>query len=443
MRTRLASWRKQRSRTANFPLQSRWFWSRFYFAMALGLLAGSMAAAQQAGGSTELPGQPFFVKKTWVIGGAGDWGYLALDAKARQLFIAHSKSVQVVDLDTGKLAGEIGGFTQAYAIVLDEAGQLGYASDSQAGNVKVFDRRTFAIVSTIPTPVEPRDMAFEPQTGLLFTVGNLPVANPVRRGMTPPNPQERAGFPCGMANRYPFAPRPESLIAAIDMERRTVVATIQVCGVFGAIGTDDEGTVSVIQQSSRAIVQFDAHELQNLAGKPPANAERTLVVDWRPKQRGDPPSPLRPRRILIGGDCQEPRGLAVDGVHGRLFVGCGNKKLAVLNAGTGGLVTSLPIGAGVDSVSYDAARGLIYAASGAGAGSLTVIRRHVTDSYAVIQTLPTLPNARTMAIDRATGNVELVTALNGAKLGTPPFNGIGTLQIERVDATFQVLVVGN
>lgn len=409
-------------------------------ALFLGLLACWMAAAQQAGTSAELPGQPFFHQKTWFIGGSGDWGYLALDADARQLFIAHSKSVQVVDLDTGKLAGAIGGFSQAYAIALDPAGEFGYATDSRDDSVKIFDRSTFSIVAAIPTPVAPRGLTFEPRTGLLFAVGSLPVTNPSRRNAAPRTAQERAGFPCGAASEYPYAPLPESVIAAIDVEQRRLLATIEVCGTYGAIRSDGAGAVFAVEQGSRSILQLDAQGLQDLGGKEAAAG--SLHLDWRRPQQSEISSPLQPKRILIDGGCREPRGLAVDGAHARLFVACGNMRLAVLNSGTGGLVTTVPIGAGVGSVDYDDTRGLIYAASGAGAGSLTVIRRHVTDSYAAIQTLPTLPNARTMAIDRSTGEVLLVTSLNGAKLGTPPFNGIGTLQTERMDATLQVLVVG-
>jgi DNA-binding beta-propeller fold protein YncE len=127
----------------------------------------------------------------------------------------------------------------------------------------------------------------------------------------------------------------------------------------------------------------------------------------------------------------------------RLFVACGNQILEVLDAESGRAVATLTVGPGADSVAYDAGRQLIYTANGGGYGSVTVIRQHVTDSYAVIQNVPTMQQARTMAIDPATGELYLVTTLYGAKLDHPPLNGIGTLKVDAVDGTFQVLVIGN
>jgi hypothetical protein len=94
-------------------------------------------------------------------------------------------------------------------------------------------------------------------------------------------------------------------------------------------------------------------------------------------------------------------------------------------------------------MAYDAGRELLFTANGGGYGSVSIIRRHVTDTYSVIQNLPTLQQARTLAVDSSTGDVYLVTTLYGAKLDHPPVNGIGTLKLNPVDGSFQVLVVGN
>src|SRR5262252_4216339 len=88
----------------------------------LSLLAGACATVvtQTAPipSANELPGRPFAIKKTWVIGGAGNWDYLTLDPAARQLFIAHQTRVQVVDIDSGAVAGVVAGFTEAHAVAL-------------------------------------------------------------------------------------------------------------------------------------------------------------------------------------------------------------------------------------------------------------------------------------------------------------------------------------
>ncbi len=149
------------------------------------------------------------------------------------------------------------------------------------------------------------------------------------------------------------------------------------------------------------------------------------------------------RFIPLGSDCNGPRSLAVDSRDQRLFTACDNMVLVVTNADSGGHVASLPIGPGADATGYDPDRRLIFTANGGGDGSLTVIRQDVTDTYSVIQNLPTRKQARTLAVDPSSGDVYLVTVLEAAEAGPPPMNGIGTLRVQAIDSTFQVLVVGH
>jgi hypothetical protein len=74
-------------------------------------------------------------------------------------------------------------------------------------------------------------------------------------------------------------------------------------------------------------------------------------------------------------------------------------------------------------------------------GSITVIRQDVTDTYAVIQILPTRQRARTLAVNPATGEVYLVTDLLGMPLDKP--GAIGTLHTPQANGSFQVLVIAH
>src|SRR3569833_885998 len=56
---------------------------------------------------TATPAHPFFITKTWVIGGVGDWDYLTMDAATREFFIALGPRVQAVDVDSGTVAGSV------------------------------------------------------------------------------------------------------------------------------------------------------------------------------------------------------------------------------------------------------------------------------------------------------------------------------------------------
>jgi DNA-binding beta-propeller fold protein YncE len=149
----------------------------------------------------------------------------------------------------------------------------------------------------------------------------------------------------------------------------------------------------------------------------------------------------------LGSGCVSPRGLAVDADHLRLFAACENRRMEVLNTGTGEVVATLPIGAGTDAVGYDSERGLIYTSNGAGLGSVTIIRQDVADSYNVIQELPTKQRARTLAVNPTNGEVYLVTNLEGFDLNKKgagdSAHALPVVQAEAVKGTFQVLVVGN
>jgi DNA-binding beta-propeller fold protein YncE len=109
-----------------------------------------------------------------------------------------------------------------------------------------------------------------------------------------------------------------------------------------------------------------------------------------------------------------PSGMAIDAAHHRLFIGCHNKLMAVMNADTGKVIATLPIGAGVDANAFDPATGLAFASCGD--GSLTVARESSPDQFAVAETVTTERGARTMTLDPATGTVYLATA----KFGPPP-----------------------
>jgi DNA-binding beta-propeller fold protein YncE len=119
--------------------------------------------------------------------------------------------------------------------------------------------------------------------------------------------------------------------------------------------------------------------------------------------------------------CQEPSGLAMDITHRRLFAGCDNKMMAVIDADSGKVVATPEIGEGVDANAFDAEFGYAYASNGE-SGTLTVVHEVSPDQYSVVENVPTQAHARTMALDPKTHQVFLVTADFGPAPAATPDN---------------------
>jgi hypothetical protein len=109
----------------------------------------------------------------------------------------------------------------------------------------------------------------------------------------------------------------------------------------------------------------------------------------------------------------------MDREHRRLFSGC-DKLMAVINADTGKVVSSLPICDGVDATAYDDETKLAFASCHD--GKLTVIREESPDKFSVVENAATQPGARTMALDPKTHQVYTVTAKFGPALPASPHN---------------------
>lgn len=419
------------------------------------------ACGQQPGASTEIPSRPYLIKQTWIVGGNGSWDYLTMDPRAKLLYIAHGHSVQAVDVTTGAVAGEISGLAEAHAVALDDTGEFGYISDGLGGKVIVFDRRTLAAVATIDNVPSPRALVFEPQTRLLFAVRSDVVPTPPQP-VAPRSTTHIPRKPAPPPPPPPQRPNPISGITVIDTQTRRIAGQILVPGTLGYAITDERGSLFVADRDE--VIEFNAQMVAvKLPGTPDGNAaaagttpdpasesveapvdgseaggaakprNRHIIFDWTGMEK--------PYRLIsLVGKCAAPKSLAIDSAHTRLFAACDDRKLLVLNADNGDLVARLPIGPGVDSIAYDAGRNLIYAANGGADGSLTVIGQSVTDSYAVLQTLPTRQRARTLALDSESGQIYLVTDMLGVNLAQA---GAGPIQTLPVNGSFEVLVVGN
>ena len=173
-------------------------------------------------------------------------------------------------------------------------------------------------------------------------------------------------------------------VTAIDGATGTVAGTIPVGGKLEFAASDGAGHIYVNVEDKSEEVELDSKNM-------------TVLARW----------PLDP--------CKEPSGLAIDAKHRRLFAGCDNKMMAVIDADSGKVIATPPIGDGVDADQFDPATGFAFASNGQ-SGTLTVIHEDSPDKFSVVEDVPTQRGARTMALDPKTHEVYLVTA----QFGPPP-----------------------
>ncbi len=105
---------------------------------------------------------------------------------------------------------------------------------------------------------------------------------------------------------------------------------------------------------------------------------------------------------------ESPSGLAIDRKTSRLFAGCDNKMLVVLNAKNGDVITTLPIGDGCDGTAYDPQLNYVYSSNGE--GTLTIIKETSDNKFEVLENVTTKKGARTIALDPETHSIYLPTA---------------------------------
>jgi hypothetical protein len=134
---------------------------------------------------------------------------------------------------------------------------------------------------------------------------------------------------------------------------------------------------------------------------------------------------------------EEPSGIALDIVHHKVFSGCHNNMMTVLDSDTGKLMATVPIGAGVDGNGFDPAAGLAFSSNGE--GTLTVVQES-SGTYTVAETVVTQKGARTMAIDAATHNIYLPTAQFGP--APEPTKANPKPRPAQIKGSFVILVVG-
>src|SRR5258705_8917339 len=128
-------------------------------------------------------GKSFHILKTFHIASPGGWDYLAVGPGNNRLYVSHSTQVNVLDKTTGDSVGVIENTTGVHGIAFDVANGKGYTSNGRLNNVTVFDLKTNAVITQIPTGQNPDAIMYEPFSKKIITCNgrgkNLSIIDPV------------------------------------------------------------------------------------------------------------------------------------------------------------------------------------------------------------------------------------------------------------------------
>jgi DNA-binding beta-propeller fold protein YncE len=188
----------------------------------------------------------------------------------------------------------------------------------------------------------------------------------------------------------------------VDSKEGKVVGAFDLGGKPELAGTDGKGSVFINLVQKNVVLQIDADKM----------------------------TPARTWPVAPG---EGPRTMAVDQQNGRLFIGCANRRMVVLDSNNGHVIGSVPIGAGPDDSAFDPETRLIYISNGD--GTVSVIEQASPDDYRLLETIETAPGARNMALDPKTKRIFLPLS----DRAPPPSPGARGAFIP---GTFRVLVFG-
>src|SRR5215470_18926153 len=105
-----------------------------------------------------------------MIGGEGGWDYLTADSAARRLYVSHATHVVVVDLDSGKVVGDIPDTPGVHGIAVAPQLNRGFVSNGRSNNVTIFDLKTLKSAGPqIATGGNPDSIRYDAASGRVFT----------------------------------------------------------------------------------------------------------------------------------------------------------------------------------------------------------------------------------------------------------------------------------
>ena len=312
-------------------------------ALAIAFLASSLLTA-----ATE-----YKIVARYPVPGDGGFDYVTLDPASRRLYLSHGTQVDVLDADSGKVAGTIPGTPGVHGIAIAAAFKHGFITVGNENKVAMFDLATLQVIKKIDVGQRPDGIFYDAASKRIFT------------------------------NNH---------------------------------GSHDMSVIDAATGDLVGSVELEGDAEQTLAGSD--GMLYTNVEDTNEVAVFDPKSMKVVKRFPLG-IAKTPTGLAYDAKTKRLFIATRNEpKMIVMDAVTGKVITSFPIGTGSDWADFDPDAKLIFVSTSE--GLLNIFHQKSADVYEDAGALKTQQSAKTMAFDHKTKKIFLPAAEYDVTPATDP-----------------------
>jgi DNA-binding beta-propeller fold protein YncE len=266
----------------------------------------------------------------------GNFDHFGVDLKGNRLFATPEgyKAVLVFDLKTGKPIHTITGIGKPHAILYREDLNRIYVTDGDAGDLKIFDGKNYALLSSVKLLEDADSIGYDPKTNYLY-----------------------------IDNGGGDVHQTYSMLSVVDTTAGKKLTDIKIDG-------DTLEAMSLESSSPKLYVNNKAKNQVDVVDRD----KHAIVASWPVTK------------------CKTNVAMAFDESDHRLFIACRTGQIAVLDTQSGKETTALPITKGVDDITYDPASKRLYAACD---GNVDVYQQSGPDQYKRLAQVPTGPLART------------------------------------------------
>ncbi len=313
---------------------------------ASGLALAAIASTAMAGDAPNF----YRLQSVLNLGGSGaSWDHIDYDQAHHRLYLSRrADGLTVVDSATGKVVGQVGNAKGSGATAFNQKADRGYTANTD-GSTSVFKLSDLSPVARVSFGDNFDGVVYDEATNLLA---------------------------------YQQADNSKELL--VDAATMKLVGTIEVDG----------------KQLERPVVDGKSNLYLPLR-----DANLVYKIDLKAKKTV--------ARWDVSAKCTEPSGSDFDQADNRLLLPCRGKQtnpvLAVINADTGEVTTTNPIGRGADDVLFDPASKQVFVIAGVEA-NLEVFRQAGADKYELAEALQTRPGLRVARFDSKTQKLFGMTA---------------------------------